>query len=158
MYLSYTDYTNMGGTLDETAFNNFEFEAECMVNHYTFNRLKKMKEEYYPPTLSRCVFKLIELAKLKAEMLNLGKQTTLTVDGSGNQSVTETSAYISKQDNDGVSVSYNTIDAGSLFNMLWSSNKADGTNPIESTINIYLDDARDMKGRRLLYRGVYGDE
>lgn len=158
MYLSYEDYQNMGGTLDETAFNNFEFEAECMVNYYTFNRLKKIDEAYYPDTLDRCVFKLIELAKLKADMLALGKQTTLTVDGDGKNSVSETSAYISSQANDGVSVSYNTIDAGSLFNMLWSSNKADGTNPIESTINMYLDDARDMKGRRLLYRGVYGDE
>ena len=34
MYLTYADYQNMGGTLDETAFNDFEYEAETIVNWY----------------------------------------------------------------------------------------------------------------------------
>ena len=31
MYLTYEAYQNMGGTLDETTFNNYEYEAETIV-------------------------------------------------------------------------------------------------------------------------------
>ena len=65
MYLSYEDYQEMGGTLEETTFNSFEYEAETIVNWYTFNRLKG--EETYPEELAKCIYRLIELAKLEAD-------------------------------------------------------------------------------------------
>ena len=39
MYLTYAEYTNMGGTLSETTFNDYEFRAEALINYATFNRL-----------------------------------------------------------------------------------------------------------------------
>jgi hypothetical protein len=32
MYLTYSEYQDMGGTLDEVTFNDLEFEAEALVN------------------------------------------------------------------------------------------------------------------------------
>ena len=40
MYLTFAEYTAMGGTLSQTTFDDLEFEAEALVNWYTFNRLK----------------------------------------------------------------------------------------------------------------------
>lgn len=153
MYLEYSDYLNMGGTLDETAFNNFEYEAECIVNWYTFNRLKN--ETVYPSELARCMNRLIELAKLEADALLLGKQTTTTTDAEGHKTVTEVSTYISQQSNDGVSVHYNSVDANELFNKLSSQGKG---NPIETTVFRYLQGVRNSLGKKLLYRGLYPDE
>ena len=31
MYLTFSEYENMGGTLDETAFNDFEYEADLHI-------------------------------------------------------------------------------------------------------------------------------
>lgn len=155
MYLTYEAYQNMGGTLDETTFNNFEYEAETIVNWYTFNRLKDEKEEDYPAELARCMNRLIELAKLEADALLLGKQTIITTDGEGNKSTVETSAYIKSQSNDGVSISYNNVDASDLFNRLSSLGK---DNPLAQTVFRYLQGVRNSLGKKLTYRGLYPDE
>lgn len=154
MYLTYEDYQSMGGTLDETTFNNFEYEAESYVNWYTFRRL--VGETEYPEELARCMYRLIMLAKLKADTMLLGKQTTVTIDGEGNKTTTEVSTYIKGQSNDGVSVDYNAIDAGNLFDLLASTKKG---NVIEDTIKKYLSGVRRKSDNRLLtYRGLYPDE
>lgn len=155
MYLSYETYKSFGGTLDETTFNNFEYEAETIVNWYTFNRLKLEAEEDYPPELARCMNKLIELAKLEADALLLGKQTITTTDSGGNTVSTTTSAYIKSQSNDGVSISYNSVDASDLFNRLSSLGK---DNPLAQTVFRYLNGVRNSLGKRLTYRGLYPDE
>ena len=59
MYLSYEEYQNMGGALDETTFNDYRFEAETKIDWYTFNRLQK--DEVIPEAVKRCVFRLIKL-------------------------------------------------------------------------------------------------
>lgn len=154
MYLTYEDYQSMGGTLDETTFNNFEYEAESYVNWYTFRRL--VNETEYPSELARCMNRLIELAKLKADTMLLGKQTTVTIDDEGNTTTTEVSTYIKGQSNDGVSIDYNAIDAGNLFDLLASTRKG---NVIEDTILKYLSGVRRKSDNRLLtYRGMYPDE
>ena len=155
MYLSYSEYQNMGGTLDETTFNNFEYEAETIVNWYTFNRLKDEDSEDYPDELARCMYRLTELAKLEADALLLGKQTITTTDSGGNVSTVETSAYIKSQSNDGVSVSYNNVDASDLFKRLSSLGR---DNPLAQTVFRYLQGVRNSKGKRLTYRGMYPDE
>ena len=78
MYLTFTDYQNMGGTLDETTFNDLEFAAECKVNWYTFDRLKKEKSEDYPAELPRCMFRLIKLIN--------EQQMASAIDGQGGDS------------------------------------------------------------------------
>lgn len=154
MYLTYADYRNMGGTLDETTFNTFEYEAETIVNWYTFNRLKGETE--YPEELARCMFRLIYLAKLEADALLLGKQVTVTRDAEGEViNTAETSANIKSQSNDGVSVSYNSVDASDIFGAL-SKNSKD--NPLMNTVFRYLQGVRNSKGYRLTYRGLYPDE
>ena len=155
MYLTYEAYQNMGGTLDETTFNNYEYEAETIVNWYTFNRLKEEAEEDYPEELPRCMNALIELVKLQHDALILGKQRITTTDGEGNTTTVETSASIKSQSNDGVSVSFNSVDANDIYGKLTSLGK---DNPYAQIVFRYLQGVRNSLGKRLLYRGLYPDE
>lgn len=139
MYLSYADYQNMGGTLDETLFNELEFEAEAQVDWYTFNRLHGETE--YPERLQRCVYALIKLIYTTQQASLLGD------DGSGDS---EINAAVASQSNDGVSISYNVISAKEAIDL----NKA----KIEQTIQQYLQGVMNSLGRKLLYRGMYPGE
>lgn len=152
MYLEYSDYQNMGGTLDETTFNNFEYEAETIVNWYTFNRLKG--EETYPDELAKCMYRLIELVRLEAEAMILGKSSTTYTVGSEEHTVV-TAPPIHSQSNDGVSISYNNIDASELFNKLDSLGK---DSPLAKVVFRYLQGVRNSQGKKLTYRGLYPDE
>lgn len=38
-YLTYEDYTRLGGTLDEASFNLYEFKCRKQLDYYTYNRL-----------------------------------------------------------------------------------------------------------------------
>lgn len=58
-YLSYQDYKDIGGTLDQSSFNLLEFEARQKIDKYTFGRLKDINTQIQEVKL--CVFKLIEL-------------------------------------------------------------------------------------------------
>ena len=41
MYLTYDEYNTLGGqALEETAFNQLEFEARTQIDWWTFGRLK----------------------------------------------------------------------------------------------------------------------
>ena len=153
MYLTYAEYQNMGGTLDETTFNDFEFEAECVINWYTFDRLKKDTE--FPTEVKRCMNELIKLAKLKADAMNLGSQTTQTTDGQGNTTTVTTLSSIASQSNDGVSISYNTVSASQVFDKLSPFTKG---SEIESTVKMYLQGVVNSLGRKVLYRGIYPNE
>lgn len=155
MYLTYEAYQNMGGTLDETTFNNYEYEAETIVNWYTFNRLKEEAEEDYPEELPRCMNALIELVKIQHDALILGKQRITTTDDEGNTTTVETSATIKSQSNDGVSVSYNSVNADDIYGKLTSLGK---DNPYAQIVFRYLQGVRNSLGKRLLYRGLYPDE
>lgn len=138
MYLTYEEYQNMGGTLDETTFNDLEFEAETLVNWYTFNRLKK--DTNFPDELKRLMKYLIGLAQSKAEVLN----------ASGSGSETSSGKMITSQSNDGVSVSYDILSAKDLMDSV----KEDGITAIKRYLNGVMNEA----GQLLLYRGVYPNE
>lgn len=140
MYLSYSEYQAMGGTLTQTTFNDFEFEASSVVDWYTFGRLKKFTE--YPDALKKCMYHIIKLLENQA-MLN----GVATSDGASDTSATAT---IASQSNDGVSVSYNVLSAKDL---LESNQKA-----VEQTVQRYLAYVMDSLGRKVLYRGIYPDE
>lgn len=58
-YLTYSEYTGLGGTLDQTSFNLLEFEARQIIDKYTFGRLKNLVTQNQEVKL--CVYKLIEL-------------------------------------------------------------------------------------------------
>lgn len=152
MYLTYEDYTNMGGTLDDTTFSEYEFDAECIVNWYTFDRLKNETE--YPEQLTRCMYALIKLVKLRADALSLGAQTTTVSDGTTKTTVV-TGSTIASQSNDGVSVSYNTLSATDVISQL-DVFKHGGE--FERIVKTYLQGVTNSLGRKVLYRGLYPDE
>ena len=138
MYLTYAEYQSMGGTLDETTFNNFEFEAEATINWYTFNRLKK--DTVFPIEIKRLMYYLINQSMLK--------DNAISTSGGGS-SITGGKTVVS-QANDGVSVSYNVLGAKEFIDIL----KADN----ENVVNQYLQGVMNEAGRLLLYRGIYPDE
>lgn len=153
MYITYEQYKNYGGTLDEATFNEYEFEARSWVNWYTFNRLENDDVSENERVL-RCMYKLIKLADLKAQALSLGSVTTTTTTGGETTTITTTPA-ISSQSNDGVSISYNNLSASDIFDMLKTSSKG---NEIENTIQQYLQGVKNSLGRLVLYRGLYPNE
>ena len=137
MYLTYEEYLNMGGTLDEAAFLDYLIDAEMLIDWYTFHRLRDETE--IPERVKQCVFKLISLADMKATAFVLGRD----VDGTGNASV-------SAQSNDGVSISYNALSASQAFDLIKSESS--------QVIKQYLEGVVNHMGRKLLYRGIYPGE
>ena len=138
MYLTYLEYKAMGGTLDETTYNNFEFEAEALINWYTFNRLKN--DTTFPTEVKRLMKYLIDLAEQKANLLK----------ASGSSASESSGASIASQSNDGVSISYNVLNASQLMDSLKSE--------VKGAVDKYLQCVTNEAGRRLLYRGLYPGE
>ena len=58
-YLTYEEYQELGGTLEETPFDILELEAQKNIDKYTFGRLKDLKEQINEVKI--CEYKLIEL-------------------------------------------------------------------------------------------------
>ena len=107
MYLTYDDYIQMGGEkLEETAFENLEFEARSQVDWWTFGRLQKMKT--LPEAVKRCMFKLITLIDKQQKVLMVD-----AVDEDGNV----VAGLMAHQSNDGVSATYNVITGNTRANL-----------------------------------------
>lgn len=141
MYLTYADYVSYGGTLEETTFNSYEFEAEVLVDWYTFNRLQKGIAESGVNRLQRCMYELIGMIKNQKDMINASV---------ADQSETGVSRTVASQSNDGVSVSYNVINSSDLYGLL--------NTDMENMIKKYLYGVKNSLGRVVLYRGIYPDE
>ena len=138
MYLTYAEYQTMGGALDEATFNDLEFEAEALVNWYTFNRLKQ--DTTFPTELKRLMKYLINMAAFKNNMI---AESSGQVGGN-------TSGTVASHSNDGVSISYNVLNAKDLVEDI----KTDSKDAIEK----YLQGVMNEAGQLLLYRGVYPNE
>lgn len=139
MYLTYDEYTNFGGNaLEETAFQQLEFEARTVVDWWTFNRLQN--EENYPEAVKHCMFSLIKLLNDKQQAMIV---TAKASDGS-------IQAGITGESNDGVSTTYNTLSAKDAVETM----KAE----LDNTIRMYLSNVKDSLGRKVLYRGLYPNE
>lgn len=136
MYLTYEEYTNMGGTLEEATFNDLEFEAEALVNWYTFSRLAK--DQQIPSEVKRLIKYLITLIQEQESGL------------SGLQGGDNVPSTIASQSNDGVSISYAVLSAAERMEALKEQE--------ESTIKKYLQGVTNEAGRKLLYRGLYPGE
>jgi len=148
MYLTYTEYQDLGGTLDETAFQDLEYDAESEVNWYTFNRLKREEWAFVLTTdeLKKCMYQLIRLKQLELQML------ASSGGGAGWGVGWTKEAGITQQTNDGVSVHYNTLSSGELLAYL-NGGKTKG-----DLIGRYLGSIVNDLGRKILYRGVYPGE
>lgn len=138
MYLTYDEYTQLGGsTLEETAFEQLEFEASAIIDWWTFNRLRKQTE--YPEAVKRCMFKLISLLQ--------DKQRATAVDPTSENAIKPS---IASESNDGVATSYNTLSAKEAVDTIQKE--------VDQTIQTYLMGVRNSLGHNLLYRGVYPNE
>ena len=56
-YLSYIEYKNMGGELEETAFSSLLLDVESKLNYLTNGRIKLLED--VPEAVKTLVFKLI---------------------------------------------------------------------------------------------------
>jgi len=138
MYLTFTEYTEYGGTLEETAFNDLEFQARSVIDWWTFNRLTRETE--YPEAVKRCMFRLIKLIDDRQQAMMISSQSSDATKTAG----------IASESNDGVSTTYNTLSAQTAVDTLEKE--------MEDVIKLYLSSIRNSLGHNLLYRGIYPDE
>jgi len=138
MYLTYEEYQNMGGQLDDTAFTKLEFEARSYVDSVTFNRLVRNPLTTIPEELKHCMYDLVELFSIKTNTIS-----GIIVDG-------KLTGNIIKQENDGVSTSYSGVSTRQSITL--------SEQEILNKIRNYLHNTKDSKGHLVLYRGIYEDE
>ena len=60
MYLTYAEYEEWGGTLDQTAFENLEFKARKRIDYLTDCRVRDHLAEI-TEAVKRCVLSLVEM-------------------------------------------------------------------------------------------------
>ena len=123
-YLSFKEYQDLGGELQEMPFNILELEARKNIDKYTFGRLIDLDTQVTEVKL--CVFNLINKLESYKSYDNQDKS-------------------ISSINTDGYSESYNGIDKTFV-----EGKQGD----IQSTINSYLNNLRLEDGTPYLYRGV----
>ena len=87
-YLSYAEYRQLGGKLDEMPFNVLELRARGKVDERTLGRLKELPSQI--TEVKACIFRLIEVM---------------------NSNDTRKAKNISSENTDGYSVSYGTIES-----------------------------------------------
>ena len=142
-YLTYDEYTELGGTLDETLFDTLALDAQGYIDWYTFNRL--WKEEWRTEDVMErvriCMYQLINLVAVKSNLI---------VPQTPNAGGLNLNAQVSQQSNDGVATTYAVLSGELLF--------ATAKKEIEDTINRYLNGVMNSVGRKLLYRGLYPNE
>ena len=142
-YLTYEEYSEMGGTLDETLFNTLVLDAQGYIDWYTFNRLWKeeWRTEDVMERVKICMYQLISLVAAKNNLIT--PQNT-------NAGGINVNAQVSTQSNDGVSTTYAVLSGELLF--------SHAKKEIEDTVNRYLNGIVNSVGRKLLYRGLYPGE
>lgn len=123
-YLTYEEYQDLGGALQETPFNILELEARKNIDKYTFGRLKDLEQQINEVKI--CEFKLIGLLNTYSSYENQNKS-------------------ISSENTDGYSISY----AQSTENV----SKAK-INEIKSIIKSDLSECYLEDGTPYLYVGV----
>lgn len=65
-YLTYDEYQELGGSLDQTSFSILEFEARQSVDKYTFGRLKDLKTQILE--VKMCIYRLINIINSYKEL------------------------------------------------------------------------------------------
>lgn len=138
MYITFSEYKNLGGTLSESTFNSLIYEAQAKIDYYTFSRLKNDTD--ISQSVKVCLVKILTLLNTYNEYIRVVTDVN--------------SPIVSSQSNDGVSISY----GGYLGNTSPSDIKSISDKlkeDIKTTIQEYLDGEKNSCGQVLLYRGVY---
>ena len=138
MYITYTEYREYGGTLDESTFNSLYYDAQIKIDYYTFNRLKN--DTKFGVKIKLCLIKILSLLNNYNEYEKVVTNLNTPV--------------ISSQSNDGVSVSYGGYLGNTSPQDIDNISKKLDTD-IKTVIKQYLDGELNQKGEALLYRGVY---
>lgn len=123
-YLTYEEYQNYGGSLEEPSFERLAYKASKKIDNATFGRLKK--EEVISEAVKRLMYELI------------GTISNTDYSGEGY------SPAVSHEGNDGYSVSFAS---GTVMTIA----RTNAT--INSLIEEYLSDEKDSNGTPLLYCG-----
>lgn len=139
MYLTHSEYQEYGGILDETTFNEYLYEAEYIVDYYTFGRLKN--DTVISEPVKRLVFELINIAEKKKATLALGASSTSETAGD---------VFITRQSNDGVDTTYNSMSATSLYQLCRQETARAVQRHLAQVVN--------QAGQKVLYRGLYPGE
>lgn len=141
-YLTYEEYQELGGTLDEALFNNLRLDAQGYIDWFTFNRLWKeeWRTEDVMERVKICMYQLIALVATKSNLIT--PQT--------NSAGINLNAQATSSSNDGVSTHYAVLSGELLF--------AHAKKEIEDTIDRNLTGVMNSAGRKLLYRGLYPNE
>jgi hypothetical protein len=129
-YLTYEDYTTLGGTLAETSFNLLEFEARRKIDEKTFNRLREIDYVDIPQEVKLCEYNLIN-------SIENYSQTTSNASSNGN---------VASENTDGYSVSY--INVTQVSDIIKSKNAE-----IEDKIRTYLLGVI-VNGQHIMYCGI----
>ena len=79
MYLTYTEYTNTGGTLSGTDFDRFAFRAGSEINNVTFGRIQTLPA--IPECVKRCEYELILYLSRNAKNGNAAGISNVSNDG-----------------------------------------------------------------------------
>ena len=124
-YLTYAEYKELGGTLDETPFNLLEYKAQKEIDKYTFGRLQDLTEQVQEVKL--CDYELINIIE---KYDNISKKQS--------NGIVSTST-------DGYSENY----GNSSQELVLSKNKEVSTN-----IKTYLSNCKLEDGTPYLYCGV----
>ena len=138
-YLTYDEYSEMGGTIDETLFNNLRLDAQGYIDWYTFNRL--WGEEEIPERVKICMYQLINLLEKTNNLIAPTQQTSAGVN---------VNAQLMSQSNDGVSTTYAVLSGEVLYEK--------AKQEIDQNITRNLNGVVNSAGRKLLYRGLYPGE
>lgn len=75
-YLTYEEYKNLGGTLEEMPFNILEFKARKQIDNATFNRLVDLKSQVQE--VKMCIYDLITELNKSEEQSNKSSES---IDG-----------------------------------------------------------------------------
>lgn len=124
-YLTFEEYQNWGGTLDETAFHRLEFKARRKIDRRTFNRLQQDTEIGEP--VKRLMFELIG------------------VIGNSDSTSENYIPAIASEGNDGYSISYAS---GNILTL----DKAD--KKVDELVEEYLQFEKAQNGQFLLSCGL----
>ena len=120
-YLTYDEYKEYGGSLDETAFSRLEFKARKVVDARTFGRLKDESE--VSESVKRLMFELIGLVS------------------NSDYSSEDYSPEVNSEGNDGYSVSFVS---GTVMTIEMADEK------MKQLIDEYLTGEKDSDGTPLL--------
>jgi hypothetical protein len=100
MYLSYGEYTDMGGTLSNAAFHRLEFKARMLIDQHTFGRLKGLTEQ--PESVKKLMFELVAVEQKEENgviqsVSNDGYSETYAVANNEQKAVCLIVAYLAQE-------------------------------------------------------------